>query len=326
MKKTNLSWALGLIIIFSVFAIYFNSATPVSSAVTHLVISQVQIAGATAGDEFVELYNPTNSDIDLGGWKLKHETQNGATTSANLVASMSGTIKSHGYFLITSPGYTGATTSDESYSASSAAITTNNTILIYSDNIGTLVDKVGMGSAQDFETTATSNPVASGSVQRKLDDTGGHGQDSDNNSTDFEQLAVSAPRNSSVVITPTATDTPTDTPTATPTETATPTPTLTATPTATPTPTVELTPTATPTPTLEASPTPTLAVANTPTPTPTGSITPTATPTPTPTLTPTPTTFPFPHFQLVCTPKTLTIKVLSLTFNIPMLSCNLMKI
>lgn len=322
MKKVNLSWLLPIVLIIFGAAIFFTTSERAESAAAdHLVISQAQISGATAGDEFVELYNPTSSDIDLEGFRLKHETQNGATTSANLVASMSGIIKSHGYFLITSPGYTGSVISDEQYSASSAAITSNNTILIYSDAGITLVDKVGMGSAQDFETSPfPQNPPANGSIQRKVDDTGGQGLDTDNNSTDFESLVVSTPRNSLILVTPTLSLTPTTQPSVSPTEIPTPT----VSPTAIPSPSPTEIPTLTPTQIV--SPTPTTAPSVTPTDSPT--IAPSATVSPAPTtITPAPTGIPvFPRFSVVCTTKIIVFNFGFVKINVPFPVCKLQRV
>ncbi len=257
-KKVNLPWLLGFLIFGAL--IFKAESSYVRAAATHIVISQIQIAGATANDEFVELYNPTSSDVNLAGFRLKRESQT-ASSSSNLVASMSGTILAHKYFLVTHPtGYTGSVSADEVFTSTSSGITTNNTVLLYSDAGVTLVDKVGMGTAVDKEASDAPVPAANASIQRKLDETGGHGTDTDDNSSDFELIATSSPRNSSTVVsTPTATPTaiPTDTPTATPTAapTATPTLTPTATPTSTPTATPTSTPTLSPTPTASSGPT-----------------------------------------------------------------------
>ncbi len=259
-RRANLPWLLGLLV-FCVL-VYKAESSYVKAVSNHIVISQVQASGVNASDEFVELYNPTSSSVNLSGWRLRSENQGGGTFN-NLVSSMSGVISAHGYFLVTSPGYTGPTASDESYSASSSAFTANSTIILYSDAAVTLVDKVGMGTAVDFESSAAAAPTAGGSIQRKVDETGGHGQDTDNNSADFVTLTTSNPRNSATV-----SATPTESPTSTPT----------ATPTSTPTETPSPTPTATPTQSPTASPTPT------------------ASATPKPTVTPTPTGFPFPSF------------------------------
>lgn len=263
MKKILYKSLFTLFISFLGFTL-FSPLQFVRAAATHLVISQVQIHGISlAGDEFVELYNPTGSSVDMTGWKLKKKTSGG--TESNLVASLSGALPSHKYFLITSPTYTGSATSDMGYSATSSAIASDNTVLLYNSTDTGAVDKVGMGTAADFENTAIGNPADGGSVERKLDDTSGHGTDTDNNSLDFSLLNVSTPRNSLTIV---STPTPTATPTATPTSTPTVTPTVT--PTATPTSTPTVTPTATPTSTPTSSPT----------------ATPTATPSPTPTSTP----------------------------------------
>lgn len=283
-----LPWLLAFFVFVLLFVFVTKNSSVIRAAVGHVVISQIQVSGATANDEFVELYNPTNSDVDMSGWRLIKESQT-ASSSSNLVASMSGTIASHRYFLIAFPnpnGYMGSVTPDEFYSSTSSGIANNNTVVLFSDAGITTVDKVGMGTAADKETAAAPLPSPSGSIQRKIDDTGGHGTDTNNNSTDFELLVTSDPRNSS-----TMTATPTSTATATPTNTSTSTPT--SSPTATPTTT------------------------STPTNTPTNS------PTSTPVVTPTSTVFPFPFRPLVftCHVNYITINMGWFMFSLPQIFC-----
>lgn len=316
MRKTNLPGFLIIVICLLCLVLFLRSATSVRSAASHIVISQIQIGGVSVDDEFVELYNPTNADINLTGWNLRRKTASQTGSGTSLVASLSGTIKSHGYFLISSPEYPGSGSADMVYSTTTASnrLAANNSVLIYNGSGVNLVDKVGMGSAGDFEASAAANPAAGGSIQRKVDDTGGHGQDTDNNSVDFESLAVSNPRNSQIVITPTNTPIPTDTPTNTPTETPTNTP----------------TPSDTPTPTETPSPSPTSEPISTPTPTQTQSD---PSPTATPTLTASPSATPasggaiIPQFKLVCmpTPFVINVPVLNLKITVPLVRCNLLR-
>lgn len=261
---------------------------------SNLVISQIQIAGATVSDEFVELYNPTNSSVNLSGWRLTQKTAS-SSAQTNLVASLSGTMQPYGYFLIANPASPLATSAaDMVYSASSSAITTNNTVLLYSDAGNTLVDKVGFGTASDSETNPfASNPDNNQSIIRKATATSnatslssggseatfGNGFDTENNATNFVLLTKSMPRNTksplaqppTPTITPTLTASPTATlsPTITPTTTVTPTATPIASPTPTEIPTVTPTTTMTPTSTSgNITEIPTLGITETPTPTP----------------------------------------------------------
>lgn len=258
---TVLSTLLGL-------SFFWADHFPTLSAANHIIISQVQISGATTTDEFVELFNPTGSDVDLAGWRLTRKTQSGS--QSNLVASLSGTIPAGGYFLIAHSlaGYDGLVTPDTFYSAQSNNISSNNTVLLYSDAGVTRIDAVGLGTASDVETTSIANPPAHSSVVRQLvlDDT-------NNNSIDFVILPISDPRNSEFVSSPTptqtslpspspvVTSTPSPMPTATPTAEPTDTPQITATPQVTAVPSVEptSTPTASPVPTVEPTATPTSA-------------------------------------------------------------------
>lgn len=322
-------------ILTSIFLLFltllFIIGTPISQAATasHVVISEIQVSGVSADDEFVELYNPTGSDITMSAWRLTSKSSTGVTEST-LVSSLSGTIKSHGYLLITpQTGYFGLATADKLYSVSGSHIGGNNTVILYSDAGVTVVDKVGFGTASDREGTAAANPIVGEGLERIANTSStvdsmvdgadqflGNGEDTNNNSSDFIKRVVSNPQNANSALEPVATPTPTATNTPTPTDTPTPTITETPTPTDTPTPTPTETPTETPTPTITETPTPT--------------VQPTATPTmtvsPSPTVTPTPTVSPFPRFNVVCTTRMMNFHIFNINFSVPLVSCNLVKL
>jgi len=332
------------ILLGSIYVATIPNAT--AATATHIVISEVKIGETgTPTDEFIELYNPTNADIDLANWKLSRKTSAGAESV--LVTTVSGVIKAKGYFLFAHPsGYSGSTSADQVYSEDNS-ITPDNTIVLYGSDGTTIIDKVGFGSAIDSESEAETDPSAGTSRERianssststsmalgEADEFMGNGEDTDNNAADFVLRNIPQPQNSSSTIepiTPTPTETPTETPT--PTITESPTPTITQSPTETPTPTITAspTPTETPTPTATTTPTPTSTPTNTPTPTSEPTQTPTATLTPSPTisLTPSPTLKPYPqipHLQLSCTTRTLSFKILHMTFNYPIVTCSLIK-
>ena len=297
--------------------------TKIYSVSPNILISEVQVSGSNgANDEFVELYNPSVNFVDLSGWRISRRTASVSGALTTLVSSMSGSIKPHGFFLVANPLYSGSVSADLLYSATSSGIASNNTVILFSDNGVTVVDKVGMGTAEDNEGgTTVVVPTSGQSVERKAtvtstdvsmnpggsDEFEGNGQDTDTNGSDFILKIISNPQNASsteepaIVPTPTATETPTptDTPTSTPTATPTNSPTPTATPSPTPTETPEETPTSTPTLT------------------PTLTMTPTASPTIKPSLTPTP--HPLPSFTLSCTTieKTIWTPFGTIHFSIP---------
>lgn len=271
MKSARLPIAIVItaLLLFALSSILIRPLDTLKAVASHVVISEVQVAGTSADDEFVELYNPTGSSVDLTGWRLTRKTSTG--TQSSLVVSLSGSIPAQGYFLIAHPDYDGAVAADMTYSATTSALAVNNSVVLYSDPGVTMVDLVGMGGASASETVTIANPPTDGSIERKAnagsdstsmgsggaDEFAGNGEDTDNNSSDFIQRTVSDPQNSSSTIeppltpTPTETLTPTESPTPTPTETPTPTPTETPTPTLTPTPTSTPTPTPIPNPTVQ---------------------------------------------------------------------------
>jgi|GEM_PF-2213806 hypothetical protein len=164
-------------------------------SVKNILINEVQITGKTTKDEFVELYNPNDADINLKGFALKKKTSSGAESNLASAAAFSGTIPALGYFLIIPQtngecvkNYKDLATADLCYSGKTFSIAADNTVLLY-DNNGGLQDKVGFGKAKDFETAPTANPPASKSIERKK-----LGLDTDDNSQDFKVSDAPTPK------------------------------------------------------------------------------------------------------------------------------------
>ena len=168
----------------------WQSETPVAVKISiskKILINEIQTAGVTTKDEFIELYNPNGVDINLAGFSLKKKTSGGAESNLVSVSAFLGTIKAFGYFLVApeaddngTENYTGLAAPDIYYSGKTFSIAANNTVLLY-DNAGALLDKVGFGTAKDFETIAAPNPETGKSIERKK-----LGADTDNNQNDFK--------------------------------------------------------------------------------------------------------------------------------------------
>lgn len=202
-----------LIIVTGGFFIFGKNS--LAATADHLVISEVQITGVPADDEFVEIYNPTNNPVDVTGWRLSRKTASGAQQYNLLTPFPSLVIPAHGYLLVVSPEYNATShsgvTGDIPYSTTQH-LADNNTIILYSDAGITVVDKVGLGTATDREGTAIANPTTGGSIERKssefstpttlsaggVEEHAGNGYDDDNNNAnDFVIQPTPNPQNSS---------------------------------------------------------------------------------------------------------------------------------
>lgn len=237
---------LSVVVVLALLAPVFASAPQALAVSTSVVISQFQVAGGTAGDEFIELHNISNAPVDLNGYRVVYRSATG-TSDVNIASWTTATsIPAGGYYLLagTTGGYDDSVTPDVTFnngttgslSGTSGGLAIRNGAA----NVGTIVDSVGYGTVTNafVESATTTTPGANTSKQRLNSGC----QDTDNNSADFETLSPSAPRNSASPIklcgsTPTETPTPSETATPTETVTATATPTETPTETATPTPT-----------------------------------------------------------------------------------------
>lgn len=105
-KWTSLTLAIIMLASFSIPSSLLSHAE--ASPAPHVVFSQVYVAGGNTGavynTKFFELYNPTDRDIELNGWSIQYAAKTGAFNSKPDTfnnKTLSGTIKAHGYYLVT---------------------------------------------------------------------------------------------------------------------------------------------------------------------------------------------------------------------------------
>lgn len=260
-KKAALPFLLlSFIFVFIVF--YSNNAY--AATANHLVISEVQISGINSTDDFVELFNPTDSAVDLADYRLVKRTSSGEADTSVVAFENGDAIPAHGYFLWCNTSLAETLTCDKS---TGGTVSNNNSLGLRNGalNEGELVDAVTFGEVANSlgEGVALTAPDDNQSVERLS-----CGEDTDDNASDFVLRETPDPQNTAselaVCATPTetasATPTPTVEPTATPTMSSTPSPSASPTvePTATAEPTMTPEPTTTPEPTVTPTPVPTI--------------------------------------------------------------------
>lgn len=202
----------------------FSAASEFPPQTDHIVISEVQTTGGTGGGQdnltdrdFIELYNPTNSAINLNGYRLIKRAGSGTPTDSNIIVFNSQhSIPPHGYFLWASSGSPG-------WAASIGAdVTTTQTLAIPNNSValkfgtletGTIIDALSWSSISDSlveGTRFTPDLGVNQSMERKAlassnattmsiggsDELKGNGYDTNNNSTDFILRSLSQPQNS----------------------------------------------------------------------------------------------------------------------------------
>jgi predicted extracellular nuclease/2',3'-cyclic-nucleotide 2'-phosphodiesterase (5'-nucleotidase family) len=174
-------------------------------------------SGATYTHDFVELYNPTDADVSLAGLAIEYRS---ATGGSGGVTPLQGTIPARGHFLVQQAAGSGGTTAlpapDQVGSLNMGG--TNGQVLLLPSTTrfsGTgdiaghagVIDAVGFGTANSFETAATPALSNSTAAARAAD-----GVDTDSNAADFA-VGAPTPQNSGRTGEPEPTPTPTPTPT-----------------------------------------------------------------------------------------------------------------
>lgn len=176
------------------------NAAPQQQAVFSVVISEFRFLGPAGGnDEFIELYNPTASTINISGWLIRGSNNAGSvSTRAAIPASTS--LAPGQYYLVAnngSGGYSGAVVPDLTYTT---GITDDGGVALTLADGTTIIDAVGLSTGSAYKEGTPLAPLsgtADQSYERKTLGGGGNCNDTDNNQADFTWNQTSSnPQNS----------------------------------------------------------------------------------------------------------------------------------
>lgn len=218
--KTKLFRSFSIFILILMIGGFFIFGKSVKAAtIDHLVISEVKYGTTTsASDEFIEIYNPTNSTIIIDGssFFLKKINATGTISSINLTLNTTA-IPPHGFFLIGTTSTTGLPAGglDAIYSAT---LTATSGIFLKTNNINDLsgfidgliwsttiqppawpegTSALNFGNGESLERKASEYSTASTLSNGGLEEYAGNGYDSNNNANDFIKQTTPNPQNSS---------------------------------------------------------------------------------------------------------------------------------
>ncbi|MFA5013226.1 MAG: thermonuclease family protein [Candidatus Paceibacterota bacterium] len=204
------------------------TSTPAESdpapAQEKILISEVQVAGGAADDEFVELYNPNGKNISLAGWSIQYRGANALTFyKKNFLAGAE--IPAYGFYLVAHKNYSSSGTADMAHSSFSLSSEGGTIFLVRAataleTGIETeIADKVAYYKGEKSETVFIfpetqevniSDLQSGGSFERKsnasstaetmakdgINEKDGNIYDTDNNKNDFTIQQTSNPQSS----------------------------------------------------------------------------------------------------------------------------------
>ncbi|MEW1981606.1 ExeM/NucH family extracellular endonuclease [Citricoccus sp. NPDC079358] len=189
------------------------TAAPSGDAV---IINEAYTNGGSANaaftHKFVELYNPSDADVSLDGWSIQYRSATGEAAPTGVI-ELSGTIKAGGYYLVQGNA-NGNEPNGEALPAADAGIDTtvsfsgtNGTLVLANQTekvslpVGSVtaeteaagvVDLLGYGTSNTFETTAATGPSANNDPKSM---TRTDFVDTDDNSADFTATGTVTPTN-----------------------------------------------------------------------------------------------------------------------------------
>jgi hypothetical protein len=158
------------------------AATPSSST---LVISELQTGGLDAlgqedgRQEFIELYNPAASDIDVDGWQVDYfgASSDIGGSPTRLLATLQGKVVAGGRVLLASPDFTNTTTVDLHFDAVSTTSSVSGWLalgggyVVVNNAAGVTQDVVAWGTAPQVDAWWRAPQIPAGSsIQRVITD------------------------------------------------------------------------------------------------------------------------------------------------------------
>lgn len=192
--------------LFGVIILMPKDAAASVLPLNQVILSEILTGTSTsASQEFIEIYNNTDKDIDLTGWHIQYTSAtktDWASPSRNI--SLTGIIKTKAYYLLTSTAYL---TSKANLSYSATLSQTGGHLRIV-DKLSNTQDQLGWGNAAMPLGIAVEAPAAGSSLAR-LTNASGYNLTQDN-STDYAATLSPTPLGDNLITLPPSEDTGSD--------------------------------------------------------------------------------------------------------------------
>ncbi len=150
-------------------ALIFITLLIPTDAFAAVVLSEIQVAGSKASDEFIELYNSSDESVNLSGWSLRRKSANDTTNRGSSLKTLgsSDTLPAHGYFLWANSV---SIFKDHADTTTGSSLSDNNSLALY-DKDGVLIDSLtwGTGHALPYSPRQLANPDEKEIFVRDLD-------------------------------------------------------------------------------------------------------------------------------------------------------------
>lgn len=149
----------------------------------HLLIVEVQIASEISSNDFIKIYNPTDADLDISGYKLRKRSSTGSESSIRVFPGES-LIKAKDYFLWANSNESFASSTNAD-TWSTAFLAKNNSLALF-DSEGNIIDALAWGESESPFVEGLpypENPDKNQKLERKKTDS--VYQDMNDNSQDF---------------------------------------------------------------------------------------------------------------------------------------------
>lgn len=177
---------ISLIVVAPLLGATVFHAMPAQADAKPIVISELQPGTqASAGDEFVELYNNTESDLDISGWTLYYKSATGTSWSKKATIAPGSTIAAHGFWVLASviPANT---------QFNSGLAQTGGNIQLRNGS-GKTADQLAWGNGDSPLGSVAPAPASDEVLARDFDDATQTMLNSDNNFNDFSLSTTATP-------------------------------------------------------------------------------------------------------------------------------------
>ncbi|MBI3984089.1 lamin tail domain-containing protein, partial [Candidatus Microgenomates bacterium] len=167
---------------------------PIELALPVILISELATGTSlSAAQEFVEVYNTTDETVDLAGLRLQYQSATGTTWTTKL--TLSGQVAPRGHYLVATADYL-SDLADEVMSGGLAASGGHIRLVVEVDEVESVLDLVGWGTATNAEGGNPAPASAADSSIKRLFDADGIPIDTNDNTADFVLSADPQPQSS----------------------------------------------------------------------------------------------------------------------------------